>query len=110
MFEPAPDEVQTVIIGIARRQARAGRPDSLEEIRTVSKAEEYTIKAISALDEDDCKLIDGRYGLSGELPRTTPELAADLGMTTDEVRLRSDLLLSKLAVQIESRHQDELHY
>ena len=51
---------------------------------------------LSALSEDDAKLLSLRYGLEGSVPMKPQQVALKLGITPEEVAAREAAALSKL--------------
>lgn len=54
---------------------------------------------LSALSAEDAKLLTLRYGLEGGRPLTAPQVAAQMGLTSEEVTQREIAALSKLRQQ-----------
>lgn len=50
----------------------------------------------SVLDERECKIIDARFGLSGQKPRTLEEVGEDFGVTRERIRQLQNIALKKL--------------
>ena len=78
---------------------------NLPDVQTKNNSLKGSInELLSTLNEREKKIINCRFGINGETPRTLEQLGIEMGYSKERIRQLEDLALSKIREKREYRH------
>lgn len=81
------------------------KTNNLPDVQTKNNSLKGSInELLSTLNEREKKIINCRFGINGETPRTLEQLGIEMGYSKERIRQLEDLALSKIREKREYRH------
>lgn len=62
---------------------------------------------LEVLDERERKIIDARFGLTGQKPKTLEEVGKEFGVTRERIRQLENIALKKARKKLKKREEEQ---